>query len=64
MFHLFERFHGLHDIYDIHGFTYIFVCRAATGQSIKGMFTVGVVKGCVYALNKVKKRLFPVMKTA
>ena len=34
------------------------VSRAASTQSLKGMFTVGMAKGCTYILSKVAKRVF------
>lgn len=33
--------------------------RAASSQSLKGMFTVGLLKGCTYVLSKVAKRVYP-----
>jgi hypothetical protein len=33
--------------------------RAASTQSLKGMFTVGLLKGSKYVLSKVAKRLQP-----
>ena len=32
--------------------------RAASTQSLKGLFTVGMAKGCTYILSKVAKRVF------